>query len=287
MMNPDVLSFFDAVTNTVSYVVGDPATGRAAIVDPVLDFDPVAGRTSTRSIDAVVACIRERGWTVDWILETHVHADHLSGAAVLKEQLGGAIAISGKVAEVQAMFRGIFNLEDLAVDGRQFDRLFADGDRFRIGELEARVLGTPGHTPACVTYVIGDAAFVGDTLFMPDYGTARTDFPGGSAGALYDSIHRIFALPADTRLFVCHDYKAPGREEFAWETSVGAQRSSNVHVRDGVSREGFVAKREARDRELGMPRLIVSSIQVNVRAGQMPPSESNGVSYLKLPVDLL
>jgi glyoxylase-like metal-dependent hydrolase (beta-lactamase superfamily II) len=284
---PDVCSFFDAVTNTVSYVVGDPATGRAAIVDPVLDFDPVAGRTSTLSTDAVVACIQERGWTVDWILETHVHADHLSGAAVLKEQLGGVIAIGGKVAEVQAMFRGIFNLGDLAVDGRQFDRLFADGDSFRIGELEARVLGTPGHTPACVTYVVGDAAFVGDTLFMPDYGTARTDFPGGSAGELYDSIHRIFALPAGTRLFVCHDYKAPGRPEFAWETSVGAQRSSNVHVRDGVSREAFVAMREARDRELGMPRLIVPSIQVNVRAGQMPPSESNGVSYLKLPVDLL
>jgi glyoxylase-like metal-dependent hydrolase (beta-lactamase superfamily II) len=287
MSRPEVCSFFDPVTNTVTYVVGDPATGRAAIVDPVLDFDPVAGRTSTRSTDAVAACIRERRWAVDWILETHVHADHLSGAFILKEELGGIIAIGAKVAKVQAAFRGIFNLGDLAVDGRQFDRLFADGDCFLIGELEARVLGTPGHTPACVTYVVGDAAFVGDTLFMPDYGTARTDFPGGSAGELYDSIQKIFALPAATRLFVCHDYKAPGREEFAWETSVGAQRAGNVHVCDGVSRESFVAMREARDRELGMPRLIVPSIQVNVRAGQMPPPEGNGISYLKLPVDLL
>jgi glyoxylase-like metal-dependent hydrolase (beta-lactamase superfamily II) len=287
MTRPDVCSFFDSATNTVSYVVGDPATGCAAIVDPVLDFDAVAGRTSTRSTDAVAACTRERGWAVDCILETHVHADHLSGAAVLKKDVGGTIALGAEVAQVQAVFRGIFNLGDLAVDGRQFDRLFADGDCFRIGELEARVLRTPGHTPACVTYVIGDAAFVGDTLFMPDYGTARTDFPGGSAGELYDSIQRIFALPAATRLFVCHDYKAPGREVFAWETSVGAQRKDNVHLHDGVSREAFVAMREARDRELGMPRLMVPSIQVNVRAGQMPPPESNGVSYLKLPVDFL
>lgn len=287
MSRPDVCSFFDAVTNTVSYVIGDPATGRAAIVDPVLDFDPVAGRTSTHSTDAIVACVQERGWTVDWILETHVHADHLSGAAVLQEQLGGAIAIGEKVAEVQVMFRGIFNLEDLAVDGRQFDRLFAGDDRFLIGGFEARVLRTPGHTPACVTYLVGDAAFVGDTLFMPDYGTARTDFPGGSAGKLYDSIQRIFALPATMRLFVCHDYRAPGREEFAWETSVSAQRENNVHVHAGVSREQFVAMREARDRELGMPRLLLPSIQVNVRAGRMPPAESNDVSYLKLPVDLL
>ena len=284
MSRPDVCSFFDSVTNTVTYVVGDPATGRAAIIDPVLDFDPVAGRTSTRSTDAVAACIRARGWAVDWILETHVHADHLSGAAVLKEDLGGIIAIGAKVAQVQAVFRGIFNLGDLAVDGQQFDRLFADGDSFRIGELEARVLETPGHTPACVTYIVGDAAFVGDTLFMPDYGTARTDFPGGSAGELYDSIQKIFALPAATRLFVCHDYKASGRDQFAWETTVAEQRAANVHIGRGVAEEAYVAMRRERDSHLSAPKLLLPAIQVNIRAGRLPPPEPNGLRYLRIPV---
>lgn len=287
MTRADVQSFFDSATNTVTYVVGDPSTGRAAVVDPVLDFDPAACRTSNRSTDAVAAWIRERHWALDWILETHVHADHLSGAAVLKQQLGGTIAIGAEVGAVQSVFRRIFNLPDLAVDGRQFGRLFSDGDRFRIGKIEARVLHTPGHTPACVSYVLGDAVFVGDTLFMPDYGTARTDFPGGSAGQLYDSIQQILALPASARVFVCHDYKAPGRDDFAFETTVAAQRESNVHVREGVSREEFVAMREARDRELGIPRLMLPSIQVNVQAGRMPEPENDGVSYLKLPVNVL
>jgi glyoxylase-like metal-dependent hydrolase (beta-lactamase superfamily II) len=287
MTRPDVRGFFDAVTNTVTYVVADPVTSRAAIVDPVLDFDAASGRTRTHSADAVMAYVRDRGLDVDWILETHVHADHLSAAPYLKAALGGVIGIGEHVLEVQQTFRKIFNLEALAVDGRQFGKLFTDGEHFRIGDLEARVMHTPGHTPACVTYVVGDAAFVGDTLFMPDYGTARADFPGGDAGRLYDSIHAILALPDDTRLFLCHDYKAPGRDDYAWETTVAAQRSANVHVRDGIDRASFVAMREDRDSRLGMPQLILPSIQVNVRAGEFPPAEDNGVSYLKLPLNLL
>ena len=282
-----VSAFFDEATNTVTYVVADPATQRAAIIDPVLDYNAAAARTSTGSADQVAAFVRDAGLGIDWILETHVHADHLSAAPYLREALGGRIAIGADVAAVQSTFRDVFNLADLATDGSQFDRLFADGDRFSIGNTECRVLATPGHTPACVTYLIGDAAFVGDTLFMPDFGTARTDFPGGSAGRLYDSIQTIFALPDETRLFMCHDYKAPGRDHYAWETSVAEQRASNVHVHDGVTRDEFVKVREARDAKLGMPALILPSIQVNVRAGQLPEPDDNGIRYLRLPLDAL
>ncbi len=287
MSNPKVKAFFDEATFTVTYVVSDPATRRAAIIDSVLDYDAAAGRTSTRSADAVVAYVQESDLSVDWILETHVHADHLSAAPYLQGELGGKTAIGGGVTGVQGTFRGIFNLKDLEADGRQFDRLFADGETFLIGDIEARVMATPGHTPGCVCYVIGDSAFVGDTLFMPDYGTARADFPGGDAGQLYDSIQKILALPDDTRLFMCHDYKAPDRDDYAWETTVAEQREHNVHVNENVSRDEFVAMRESRDAELDMPKLILPSIQVNVRAGRLPEPEDNDVRYLKIPLDTL
>ena len=287
MSAPAVTAFFDEATFTVSYVAADPDTGHAAIIDPVLDFDPASGRTSTVSADKVIEFVGNNGLAVDWILETHVHADHLSAAPYLQEKLGGKIAIGGNVAAVQEAFRDVFNIEDLATDGGQFDHLFADGDEFQVGSMAGSIIGTPGHTPACITYVVGDAAFVGDTLFMPDFGTARTDFPGGDAGTLYDSIQRIFALPAETRLFMCHDYKAPGRDQFAWETSVAEQRERNVHVNTSVSRDEFIAMREGRDAELGMPKLILPSIQVNVRAGRLPEPESNRVRYLKIPLDIL
>jgi glyoxylase-like metal-dependent hydrolase (beta-lactamase superfamily II) len=282
-----VTAFFDEATFTVTYVAADPETGRAAIVDPVLDYEPASGRTSTASADEVIAFVGSNGLTVDWILETHVHADHVTAAPYLQEKLGGRIAIGGNVAAVQETFKGIYNIEDLATDGTQFDQLFVDGDEIRVGSIAGTIIGTPGHTPACITYVVGDAAFVGDTLFMPDFGTARTDFPGGDAGMLYDSIQNIFALPDDTRLFMCHDYKAPGRDTYAWETTVAEQRSNNIHVNGNVSRDEFVALRESRDAELGMPKLIIPSIQVNVRAGHLPDAESNGVRYLKIPLDVL
>ena len=287
MSVPSVTAFFDDDTFTVTYVVADPDSARAAIIDPVLDYDPASGRTSTASADKVARFVGDNGLDVDWILETHVHADHLTAAPYLKEKLGGSIAIGSNVAAVQEAFKGVFNIEDLATDGSQFDHLFEDGDAFEVGSIAGSVIGTPGHTPACITYVVGDAAFVGDTLFMPDFGTARTDFPGGDAGMLYDSIQRILALPGKTRLFLCHDYKAPGRDEFAWETTVAEQREANVHVNQGVSRDEFVAMREGRDSELGMPRLILPSIQVNVRAGRLPEPEANGVRYLKIPLDAL
>ena len=285
MFKPDVHALHDEATFTVTYVVSDPATGRAAIVDPVLDFDPASGRTSTASADEVIAYVTDKKLGIDWILETHVHADHLSGAPYLRDTLGGKAAIGADVRTVQENFKGVFNLKDLATDGSQFDQLFAQGDTFRIGELEARVIATPGHTPACITYVIGDAAFVGDTLFMPDFGSARTDFPGGSATQLYDSIQKILALPDETRLFMCHDYKAPGRDKFAWETSVAEQRAANIHVNDKVTKDAFVAMRKSRDSELGMPRLILPSLQVNLRAGELPDPEDNDVRYLKIPLD--
>ncbi len=287
MNKPAVTAFFDTPTFTVTYVVADPETGRAAVVDPVLDYDPSSGRTSTASSDKVIDFITAQKLAVDWILETHVHADHLSGAPYIREKLGGKIAIGENVKAVQAVFKGVFNLADLATDGGQFDHLFEDGEAFSIGNVEARVIHTPGHTPACITYLIGDAGFVGDTLFMPDFGTARTDFPGGSAGQLYDSIRKILALPDDTRLFMCHDYKAPGRDEFAWETSVKEQRESNIHVNDNITRDQFIEMREDRDSQLGMPKLILPSIQVNVRAGNLPAAEDNGVAYLKIPLDAL
>lgn len=285
MNHPEVRAFFDEATFTVTYVVSDPETQRAAIIDPVLDYDPASGRTSTRSAEAVIEHVRDFGLGVDWILETHVHADHLSAAPHLKDQTGGKSAIGAKVTAVQEVFKGIFNINDLAVDGSQFDRLFIDGDTFKVGNIDAQVIATPGHTPACVTYVVGDSAFVGDTLFMPDFGTARTDFPGGSAAQLYTSIQRVFALPQETRLFMCHDYKAPGRDVYAWETSVREQRENNIHIGKNISETEYVALREGRDSQLGMPKLLLPAIQVNVRAGQLPDAESNGTRYLKIPLN--
>lgn len=287
-MSPEVTPFFDEATNTYSYVVADPATKRCAIVDSVLDYDPNAGRTDTRSADQIIAFVRDRGYGVEWILETHVHADHLSAAPYLKEKLGGRLAIGENIVAVQETFGKIFNAgTEFQRDGSQFDRLLGDGDSFSVGGIPARAIHTPGHTPACMTYVIGDAAFVGDTLFMPDYGTARCDFPGGDAGQLYRSIQKLFALPDETRLFMCHDYKAPGRDDYRYETTVGEQRRHNVHVREGVSEDEFVRMRTERDRTLRMPHLILPSVQVNMRAGELPPPEDNGVRYLKIPLNLL
>jgi glyoxylase-like metal-dependent hydrolase (beta-lactamase superfamily II) len=284
---PEVHGFFDRATNTISYVVADAATKRAAIVDSVLDFDAKSGRTKTDSADRIIATIRARGLTVEWILETHAHADHLSAAPYLQRNVGGRLGIGEHIIDVQRTFKTIFNVErGFTTDGRQFDHLFADEERFRIGSLAARVIYTPGHTPACVTYAIGGAAFVGDTLFMPDYGTARCDFPGGCARQLYRSIRKILALPPITRLFMCHDY-APGGREVTWETTVAEERARNVHVHDGIGEDEFVAMRTARDRTLDMPALILPSIQINMRAGQLPPAEDNGVRYLKLPLNAL
>ena len=284
MASPDVKPFFDEATNTVSYVVADPETSQCVVIDPVLDYDAAAGRVSTRSVDEIIQFIAAQNLNLDLVLETHVHADHLSAARVLKEKLNSRTAIGTHIKTVQDVFSGVFNLSDLAADGSQFDLLLSDSDEIQIGSLTCKVMHTPGHTPACNTYVIGDAAFIGDTLFMPDYGTARCDFPGGDAGLLFDSIQRIFQLPDDTRLFLCHDYKAPGRNEFAWETTVAEQRRSNLHIKDGTSKEAFIAFRNERDSQLEVPALILPSIQVNIRAGDMPETESNGVSYLKIPV---
>ncbi|UYG06818.1 MBL fold metallo-hydrolase [Halomonas sp. M4R1S46] len=283
---PIVEAFFDEPSNTFSYVVRDPDSTACAILDSVLDFDYAAGRTDVRSADAIIAYVREEGLTVEWVLETHMHADHLSAAPYLHEKLGGMTGIGGRITEVQEIFGKAFNAgAEFARDGSQFDRLFEEGDTFAIGGLEARVLHTPGHTPACLTYVIGDAAFVGDTLFMPDYGTARCDFPGGDARTLYRSIQKVLALPGETRLFLCHDYKAPDREEYQHETSVDEQRTHNVHVHDGIGEDDFVKMRTQRDATLGMPRLILPSVQVNMRAGRMPPAEDNGQVYLKVPIN--
>ena len=285
---PVVTTFFDEATFTATHVVHDPETKRAAIIDSVLDFDQAAGRTSHMSADAAIAHVRANGLTVDWLLETHAHADHLSAAPYLKDALGGTIAIGRDIVTVQGVFGKVFNEPaSFARDGSQFDRLFADGECFGLGGIPAMALHVPGHTPACIAYVIGDAAFVGDTLFMPDYGTARADFPGGDARTLFRSIRRLMQLPAATRVFLCHDYKAPGREQFVWESTIGAQRTGNVHVHDGITEDAFVTMREARDATLSMPRLILPSIQVNIRAGHLPEPEDNGVSYLKLPLNLL
>jgi len=287
MVSPEVTPFLDEATNTITYVVADPETGKCAVIDPVLDYDLAAGRTSTSSVDAVIEFIEANKLSLDIVLETHVHADHLPAAPVLKQRLQAKTAIGDHITAIQDVFTGIFNLDDVATDGSQFDVLLADGDTFPIGNIQAKVMHTPGHTPACVTFVIGDAAFVGDTLFMPDFGTARCDFPGGDAEVLYDSIQEIFCLPNETRLFMCHDYKAPGRDEYAWETSVDEQRRKNIHIHDGITKQEFVAFRTERDSQLGVPKLIIPSIQVNIRAGDMSDPEGNGVSYLKVPVDVL
>lgn len=286
MTQPIVQHFFDEPTNTFSYVVRDPDSQACAILDSVLDFDYASGRTDVRSADEIIQYVRDNHLTVEWIMETHVHADHLSAAPYLHEHLGGKTGIGAKIVDVQEIFGKAFNAgTEFARDGSQFDQLFEEGDTFAIGNLEGRVLHTPGHTPACLTYVIGDAAFVGDTLFMPDYGTARCDFPGGDARTLYRSIQKVLSLPAETRIFLCHDYKAPGRDEYHHMTTVAEQREANVHVHEGVSEDEFVKMRTERDATLDMPRLILPSVQVNMRAGHMPPAEDNGQVYLKVPVN--
>lgn len=287
MTNPLVQHFFDEPTNTFSYVVRDPDSNACAIIDSVLDFDYASGKTDIRSADRIIEFIRQRSLVVEWVIETHVHADHLSAAPYLHGQLGGKTGIGARIVEVQEIFGKAFNAgTEFARDGSQFDVLFEEGDRFRIGGMEGRVLHTPGHTPACLTYVIGDTAFVGDTLFMPDYGTARCDFPGGDARMLYQSIQKVLALPPETRLFLCHDYKAEGRKAFQHVTTVREQRRHNIHVHEGTSEDDFVRMRTERDATLGMPRLILPSVQVNMRAGHMPPPEDNGQVYLKVPVNL-
>jgi glyoxylase-like metal-dependent hydrolase (beta-lactamase superfamily II) len=292
-MKPQVTTFFDEATFTATHVVVEPDGSHAAIVDSVLDFDPKSGRTSTASADEVLAFVAKNGLTVDWILETHAHADHLTAAPYLKEKLGAKIGpkigIGDHITVVQETFKGVFNTGDaFRTDGSQFDHMFKDGETFSVGALEISVMHTPGHTPACVSYLAGDAVFVGDTLFMPDYGTARCDFPGGDAATLYKSIHKILSLPPETRVFLCHDYKAPPeRDDYVWETTVAAERAGNIHVHEGVSEAEFVKMRSERDATLDMPVLILPSVQVNMRAGQFPPAEDNGVSYLKLPLNML
>jgi len=285
---PRVKAFFDEATNTVTYVIEDPHSNACVIIDPVLDFDSASGRTSTASADEVIEYIKNSSLDVQWILETHVHADHLSGAAYLKSEVGGRTGVGKLITEVQTIFKGIFNLGDeFAVGGEQFDSLLDEGDLLEVGSMTVRIMHTPGHTPACLTFVAGNCAFIGDTMFMPDFGTARVDFPGGDAVKLYRSIQRILALPDDTRLFMCHDYKPPGREEYAWETTVAEERTDNIHIHAGVTEQEFVDFRSNRDKQLGMPKLILPSIQVNIRAGEMPPADDNGVVYLRLPVDAL
>lgn len=283
---PEIVAFFDEPTNTISYLVGDPASGVAAVIDPVLDFDLASGEADTRSAARILAAARQRNWRIEMVLETHAHADHLSAAPYIKAHTGAWIGIGAHIRDVQRIFRPVFAMEDLRTDGSDFDRLFTDGERFAIGTLEVEAMHVPGHTPADMAYRIGDAVFVGDTLFMPDYGTARADFPGGDARTLYRSIRRVLSLPDETRLFLCHDYKAPGRDDYRWETSVGEERRHSIHVHDGVTEAEFVAMREARDAGLAVPRLLLPSIQVNIRAGQFPEAEANGVRYLRIPVKL-
>lgn len=285
-LQPEIASFFDSATATVTHVVHDPATREAAIIDSVLDYDPHSGRTATASADAVIDYAISQNLKVIWLLETHAHADHLSAAPYLQQRLGGKIAIGADITKVQHVFGALFNAEAGFVrDGSQFDVLFKDGDSFTIGTLPVMVMHVPGHTPACIAYVVGDAVFVGDTMFMPDYGTARADFPGGDARTLFRSLRRILSLPPATKMFMCHDYLPKGRSEYVWETTVAAERAGNVHAHDGIAEDDFVAMREARDATLDMPRLILPSVQVNMRAGHFPPPDDNGVTYLKIPVN--
>jgi glyoxylase-like metal-dependent hydrolase (beta-lactamase superfamily II) len=283
---PLINSYFDEPTNTISYLVVDPKTRKAAIIDPVLDYDHKSGKASARSAEAILAQARDLRAEIEWILETHVHADHLSAAAYLKKKTGAKVAIGELVSKVQAIFRPIFSAVDVSTEGAEFDRLLKDGERFQIGELEVEVLHTPGHTPACVSYRIADAVFVGDTLFMPDYGTARADFPGGDARTLYRSIQKLLSLPPETRVFLCHDYKPAGRDHYAWETTIAEERSSNVQIHEGVSEGEFVEMRQARDSKLESPVLLLPSIQVNMRGGHFPPADRDDGRYLKIPVKL-
>ena len=286
LQKPTVASFFDRATNTASHIVSDPSTKRAAIIDSVMDYEPASATISYESADAIIACVKKEGLSIEWILETHVHADHLSAAPYLQQKLGGKLGIGEKITDVQKIFGKVFNAgTEFARDGSQFDRLWKDGDSFSVGDVNARVIYTPGHTPADVSYVIGDAVFVGDTLFMPDYGSARCDFPGGSAENLYESVQKIFALPDETRMYLCHDYLPANRENFAWETTVGEQKRFNVHLRSGNSKETFVRERTSRDETLGAPKLIIPSLQVNMRSGKLPEPEDNSERYLKVPVN--
>ena len=283
---PQISAFFDEPTNTVSYLVADPETRAAAVIDPVLDYDPASGEAGTRSAERFLAAAGERDWSIGLVLETHPHADHLTAAAVFKAKTGARIGIGAGICAVQKAFGPMFAADDVACDGSDFDLLLEDGQHLPLGSLTLEVIATPGHTPACVSYKIGDAVFVGDTLFMPDYGTARTDFPGGCAHQLYASIHKLLALPPETRLFMCHDYKAPGRDEFAWETTVNEQATSNLHLRGGVSEDEYVAMREARDAKLSVPKLLLPAIQVNIRGGRFPPAEADGGHFLKIPLSM-
>ena len=287
MRQPVIHAFFDEPTNTVSYLVADPETKQAAVIDPVLDYDHKSGKASVKSADAILAKAREQGFNIGLVLETHVHADHLSGAPYIKRETGAKVAIGERIREVQKIFRPVFDATDVSGDGSEFDILLKDGDRLKIGSIEAEVLATPGHTPACVSYRIADAVFVGDTLFMPDYGTARADFPGGDARTLYRSIRKLMALPPETRLFMCHDYLPKGgREHFAWETTVGDELARNVHVHEGIGEDDFVKMRTERDATLAAPVLLMPAIQVNMRAGKLPPADANGIHYLRVPVTL-
>ena len=279
---PSINAFFDEATNSVSYLVADPATGSAAIIDPVLDFDAASGKVATRSADRILASAQEQGSRIGWVLETHVHADHLSAAALIRERTGAKVGIGSGIADVQAVFGPLLGASDLA--DRDFDQRFADCETIALGDLTIEVVASPGHTPACVSYKIGNAVFVGDTMFMPDYGTARTDFPGGNAGQLYRSIQRILSLPRETRLYMCHDYKAPGRDHFAWETTVGEQLDHNVHIGGGKPEADFVEMREGRDATLNVPKLLYPAIQVNIRGGRLPPAEADGSRYLRIPL---
>lgn len=286
-VKPIIHAFFDEATNTVSYLVGDPETKRAAVIDPVFDYDYKSGKASAHSADEILNKAADEGLGIDWVLETHVHADHLSGAPYIKIKTGAKVAIGERIREVQKIFRPVFNALDVSGDGSEFDVLMKDGDTFRIGNLDGEVIATPGHTPACISFRIGDAVFVGDTLFMPDYGTARADFPGGDARQLYRSIRRLLALPQETRLFMCHDYLPKGgRDHYAWETTVGEELARNVHVHEGISEDEFVAMRTSRDATLSAPTLLMPSIQVNMRAGKLPPADPNGVHYIRVPITL-
>ena len=287
-MKPDVKAFFDEATFTISYVVTDPETKTCAVIDSLLDFDQASGRTNTKSADELIAWVKAEGLTCEWIIDTHVHADHLTAAPYIKSQLGGVTAIGDQISVVQKVFKAIFNEgQKFHTDGSQFDHLFADGETYKVGNIEAKAIHTPGHTPACMSHLIGDALFVGDTIFMPDFGTARCDFPGGDAGTLYESVQKLFALPDETRMFLCHDYKAPGRDFYHWESTVGEEKAKNIHVREGTSKEEFIKMRTERDATLAMPKLILPSVQINMRAGNLPEPEDNGQRYMKLPINAL